>query len=387
MLVNSNQEILNSRISIDSVFVIIDEDKEFFLPLLFKEPKGHYTLNPDALYCGRRYTLGFKLENIDLYKKLNIYDLKLSKGIIKSEPYFNPDLNLIIAEVQFQDSTIPDLEETTLPDTLWTACDVYLTINSEMVTTNDGSLVSIPLSFNVNQATISGDAFYKSNKAFMVVQPFEKIFLDISSGGGGGAGVNLIKGENKSGENGGDATLCYIEPETGLIKPIIFLEGGLGGRLSTSAHQEFKPRLAKTKVFTEGYLNSDIFIEIIVKDHNQPLNDITKTSGGAGHDLLDGNITSVGGNGGLKDEIGYRGEGGMSGARAVIQIQYLPLTNKLPGPLLILHPKTMVNIFDVIKDKSLKIKKTKKPILGGKGGFSLTEPGNDGLNGNFIVSV
>lgn len=387
MLFSTSLEILNARISIDSIFVIDSIEKGYFSPLLFKEPKGHYTLNPKAIYCGRRYTLGFKLENIDLNNKLNIYELKLSNGITKSELYFNSDLNMIIAEVYFQASSVPLLNETSLPDFLWTMCDLYLGINGQVVTTNDGNLISLPLSFNVNHATVSGDGFYKSNKAFMVIQPYEKIFLDISSGGGGGAGVNFIKGENKSGDSGGDATLCYIEPETGLIKPIVFLEGGAGGRLSSSAHQEFKPRTAKSKVFVEGYLSSDIFVEIILKHHNMPSKNIIETNGGEGHVLLDHTLSSTGGDGGIKDDIGYRGEGGMSGARAIVQIQYKPLSDGLPGPLLILHPKTMVNIFDIVNDKSLKIKKTKKPMLGGGSGFSITAPGKDGLDGNFIVSI
>lgn len=387
MIVSTNREILNSRISLDSIFVIEDIEKGYFLPLLFKEPVGHYTLNPRALYCGRKYTLGFKIDNIKLKDKLNVYDLKLSFGTVRSMVYYNSKLDMIVADVYFHSSEIPTLNEMSLPENLWTMCDIYLGINGEVITTENGNLVSIPLSFNVNHATLSGDSFYKSNKAFMVIQPHEKVFLDISSGGAGGAGVNLIKGENKAGANGGDATLCYIEPETGLIKPIVFLEGGLGGRLSTNAHQEFKPRQGKTKVFAEGHINNYVFVEVILKEHNMPSTDIVKTTGGVGHVLLDNSTSSTGGDGGIKDDIGYRGEGGMSGARAIVQIQYLPDTDTLPGPLLILHPKTMVNIFDVVKDKSLKIKKTKKPMLGGNGGFSLTEPGKDGLDGNFIVSI
>lgn len=387
MLISNDFEIQNSRVSIDSVFLVKDIEQGFYSPLFFKEPVGHYTLDPKAIYCGRKYTLGFKIENITLAGKLNIYGLELSHGRTLNQPYYNADLGLLVVDVYFNESIIPTINEMGLPDTLWTMCTVHLTINDLTVPTNAGDLVTIPLSFNVNHSTIAGDGFYNSDKAFMVVQPHEILFLDITSGSGGGAGVNLIKGENKSGGHGGDATLCYIEPETGLIKPIVFVEGGLGGRLSSNTHQVFKKREAKTRAFIEGYINHNIYIEVVLKEHNLPSTELTKTNGGDGHLLLNNEISAPGGDGGIKDEIGYRGEGGMSGGRAVVHVRYkLPIAGE-PGPFIILHPKTMVNVFDIIKDKDLKIKKTKKPMVGGEGGFSLTQPGSNGLDGKFIVSI
>lgn len=386
MNVSKDYEIQNSILSIDSIYHFDDLEKGLHRPLLFKEPIGHYTLNPKALYAGRQYTLGIRLNNIDLKGKLNFYNLELSHGRLLSAPFYDADLDLIIVTVQFNESVIPTLNELALPEPLWTLCSLHLTINDLTVETTTGDLVTLPVSFNVNGSTISGDGFFNSDKAFMVVQPGERLFLDIISGGAGGAGVNLTKGENKTGNGGGDATLTYIEPETGLIKPIVFLEGGLGGRLSTHAHQDFKERQAKSKVFVDGLINDKILFEVIEIGYNQPSRLLTETTGGACHTSLKDGEYAAGGKGGMKDEIGFRGEGGMSGGRAVLQVQYLLPAENIPGPFIIIHPKTMVNIFGIITDKDLKIKKTKKPMIGGEGGFSLTESGENGFDGNLIVS-
>lgn len=386
MNVSKDYEIQNAILSIDSIYQFDDLEKGLYRPLHFKEPVGHYTLNSKALYAGRQYNLGIRLNNINLKGKLNFYNLELSHGYLLSTPYYDTDLDLIVISVQFNESVIPTLNEMTLPDYLWTLCSLHLTINDLTVETTTGDLVSLPVSFNINGATVSGDRFFNSDKAFMVVQPGERLFLDIISGGAGGAGLNLVKGENKAGGNGGDATLCYIEPETGLIKPIVFLEGGLGGRLSTQAYQEFKERQGRIRSFVDGLINDKIFFEVIEFAHKQPSNLLTESSGGESQLSVKGDEFASGGTGGYKDEVGYRGEGGMSGARAFVQVQYLNPTLKNLGPFLILHPKTMVNIFGVIQDKDLKIKKTKKPMVGGLGGFSLTESGTDGFDGNLIVS-
>lgn len=386
MTVSKDYEILISRLSIDSIFQITDVEQGYHKPLHFKKPVGHYTLNPNAIYAGRNYILGLRVDNINLRGKLNLYNLELSHGKQLSTPYYNSDLDLVIVEVLFNESTIPTLDEMALPDQLWVNCAIHLTINDLTVQTDSGDLVTIPVSFNINNATPTDESFYNSNKAFMVVQPGERLFLDITSGGAGGAGVNLVKGENKAGGSGGDATLMYIEPESGLIKPIVFLEGGIGGRLSTQTHQDFKERTPKSKVFVDGFINAHIFFEVIEVGYNQPSRLLTDTSGGDNHELLNSKQYAGGGSGGIKEDIGYRGEGGISGGRAVVQVQYLSDGCNLPGPFIILHPKTMVNLFGIITDKDLKIKKTKKPMVGGEGGFSLTESGSNGFDGNLIVS-
>lgn len=371
----------------DDIHVIVNEELGYFNSLPVKEPAGHYTMNPNALYCARTYTLGIKVHGVDLKGKLNQYVTEFSHGRVLEAPYYNADLNMIIVKVQFHESERPVLDPLSLPDVLWTYCNVQLYINDLDVPTTSKNLVEIPLSFNVNGATASGESFFNSDQAVMVIQPGERIFLDLTSGAGAGAGLNLIKGENKSGGNGGDATLCYLEPDTGEVKPIVFIEGGLGGRLSSQAHQDFKPRECKLRTFAEGNVNQNIFIETIVRGHHSPINDIQLTEGGDPHETLLGGSVSAGGKGGYKEDIGFRGEGGFSGGRAVVQIHYLPTIEDGAGPFLILHPKTMVNVFTVIEDKDLKIKKTKIPMLGGVGGSSLTQPGEDGQDGKLIVSV
>lgn len=376
-----------SHYGIDDIFLICDEDNGYHSPLLFKEAIGHYTMNPQALYCARSYKLGIRVNNIDLHGKLNQYVVELTHGTVTQAPYYNADLNMLIVNVKFNESERPTLDPLSLPESLWTNCAINVYVNDIAVPTTDKNTVTIPLSFNINGSTASGESFFNSEQAVMVIQPGETVFIDICSGGGGGAGLNLIKGENQSGENGGDATLCYVEPETNEIKPIVFLEGGLGGRLSSHAHQEFKPRECKVRVFNEGKINANVFIETIVRGHNTPINNIISSIGGGPHSLLNGGDCGEGGKGGIKDEIGFRGEGGFSGGRAIVQIQYSPFMNSLPGPFLIVHPRTMVNIFGIIKDKDLKIKKTKQPMIGGAGGESLTVNGEDGQSGKMTVSI
>lgn len=386
MIVSEDYQIGYARISTDSIFVISDIDKVYIRPLPDKEPSGFYSMNPNSIYAGREYLLGFRVDNINLKGKLNHYHLEIQRARLLDTPTYHSDLDMIIVKVAFNPSTIPTLDVMSLPESLWDYLDVHLYINDIAVSTDSGELVKIPVSFNCQSATQSSDRFFKSDRAFMVVQPGENLILDLTSGAGGGAGVNLIKGENKSGENGGDATLCYIDPISGELKPIVFIEGGLGGRLSAHALQDFKPRKGKIKSFVSGFINNYIHIEVIEKGHHSPSNDLELATGGEGHILSDDTLSTKGGDGGLKGDIGYRGEGGMSGGRAIVNIKYDCRLTNLPGPFIVLHPKTMVNVFGVIKDKDLKIKKTKTPMIGGVGGSSLTASGEDGQDGTLKVS-
>ncbi len=387
MNVSTNLEIENAFLNVDSIFVLKDEEKNIFEPLEFKEPKGIYTISPNAVYAGRSYKFGLRINNFDLSGKDDKYSLSTPQGRLTHTPYLDVSSGLIIVGVKFDYSTIPDLDVYSLIPSLWEEAALYFYINDQLVTMEDKSVLKIPLAFNANYTVPSGEVFYQSNKAFMLVQPDEDIFLDITSGAGGGSGVNLVKGENQSGENGGDATLCYVQPETDEVKPIIFIEGGYGGRLSSHAYQEFKDRQCKMKVFNDNHITDFTFVEVIEKGHLQPSRVITESTGADAHVLLDGTSAGKGGHGGNKDDIGYRGEGGISGGRAVVQIQHRSNIYGTPGPLIVLHPKIMVNAHGIIKDKDLKIKKTKIPMLGGKGGESLTDSGQDGQDGKLIVSI
>ncbi len=386
MNVSEDYQIAYARLNPTGVFVVTDLDKGQYRPLVQTEPVGIYTMDPNALYADKEYLLGFRPENISLAGMLNIYHLEIGEARITKEPIYYADLDLIVAGVSFKPSVIPTLDTMALPVSLWSLQTVYLYINDIAVVGDESELVQLPISFNINAGTPAGDVFINSDKAFMVVQPGDKLLLDITSGGGGGAGLNLVKGENGSGEHGGDMTLCYIEPETGDVKPIVFIEGGLGGRLSSNAHQIFKPRESKLREFNVGWVNSLIYIENIIHGHRAPMNDIESTEGGIPHTVLSDEDVAAGGKGGYKEDIGYRGEGGFSGGRVVVQVQYRPFPNQVSGPFLILNPKTMVNIFNVVPDKNLKIKKTKTPMIGGKGGLSLSADGTDGQDGTLIVS-
>lgn len=387
MSISESYEIDYARIDINNVYTIFGENGKYQKPLVFKEPIGIYTISPHAIYAGRRYQLGFKVSNIELKGKLNIYDLTISNASVTHTPYYDADLDMLIATVQFNPCDIPELDVMKLPDSLWKSGDIMLKINGQVVNGLNEEVISIPIAFDTYGGVPSGDVFYNRNKAFMVIRPGETVCLDITSGGAGGAGLNLTKGENNSGEFGGDATLCYIEPETNLVKPIVFLEGGLGGRLSTHAYQDFKERTAKTKVFVNGHVVDNITTEVIVDEHHKPSRDLKDTSGGTGHLFGNDTVVATGGTGGYKEEIGFRGEGGMSGARATVFIKY-PSVNAQPGgPFIVLHPKTFVNAFNVITDKDLKIKKTKTPMIGGQGGDSLTVSGTDGQSGTLFIGV
>lgn len=385
MNVSEDYQIAYARLNPTGVFVITDLDKGLYRPLAQTEPVGIYTMDPNALYADKEYLLGFRPENINLAGMLNIYHLEIGDARITKEPIYYADLDLIVAGVQFKPSEIPTLDTMALPYSLWTLQTVYLYINDIAVVGDESELVNLPISFNINAGTPDGDVFINSDKAFMVVQPGDMMLLDVTSGGGGGAGLNLVKGENKSGEHGGDMTLCYIEPETGDIKPIVFIEGGLGGRLSSNAHQTFKPRECKIREFNVGWVNSFIYIENIIRGHHSPSIDLESTEGGASHVILTEAEVASGGKGGYKEDIGFRGEGGFSGGRVVTQVQYQTILDHA-GPFLILNPKIMVNIFNVIPDKDLKIKKTKQPMKGGLGGSSLTVNGEDGQDGTLTVS-
>ena len=385
MNISQPYEISNARFDIDSVYEIFGENDKYQRPLVFKKPIGSHTLNSDAIFAGRTYKFGVKIKGINLEKKLNLYKVYLSNAVVLDAPYYDLDLDMIVFSVRFNDGQIPDLDPTTLVGSLWKEGVLQIFINDYLVRPDGTELVIIPIAFNVNVASPTLDTFYKSNKAFMVVLPGEKMWLELVSGGAGGAGLNLVKGGNKSGQPGGDATLCYIEPETGETKPIVFLEGGLGGRLSTHAHQEFKERSAKTKNFIEGSVGH-VKLDVYVFEHNKPENSLTNSDGPEGKIVASGKYVGRGGNGGYKDEIGFRGEAGMSGAQAIIKVDYANY-GKDGGPFIILHPKTMVNVFGVVNDKDLKIKKTKTPMLGGLGGESLTMPGQDGSEGILFVSI
>lgn len=385
MSISQPYEIDFARFDIDSIYEIFGKNDKYQRPLIFKEAVGSHTLNPDAIYAGRTYKFGIRLKNINLANKLNTYKVLVTNGLVLETPYYDLELDLIVIKVRFNEGRIPDLDPTSLVGSLWKDGIVQIFINDYLVRTETGELVIIPIAFNTGSSAPTLDTFYKSNKAFMVVKPGEKIWLNLVSGSGAGAGVNLVKGENKAGGNGGDATLCYIEPETGETKPIVFLEGGLGGRLSTNAHQEFKERKAKTKAFVDFMIDGLVSIHTQINEHNKPENILSNSNGPDGK-IINNTMYATGGNGGFKDDIGFRGEAGMSGAHALVCVDYRAL-GRDGGPFIILHPKTMVNVFGVVDDKDLKIKKTKTPMVGGLGGISLTEPGKDGEEGILFVSI
>lgn len=386
MNISQPYEIDFARFDIDSIYEIFGKNDKYQRPLIFKEAVGSHTLNPDAIYAGRTYKFGIRLKNINLANKLNTYKVLVTNGLVLETPYYDVETDLIIIKVRFNEGHIPDLDPTSLVGSLWKDGIVQIFINDYLVRTETGELVIIPIAFNTSSSAPTLDTFYKSNKAFMVIKPGEKVWLNLVSGSGAGAGVNLIKGENKAGGNGGDATLCYIEPETGETKPIVFLEGGLGGRLSTNAHQEFKDRKAQCKIFDLNMVGGMVSFETYVNEHNKPVNELTNSEGAMGMQAGGSTIVARGGDGGFKDDIGFRGEAGMSGAQAIVHIVYRAY-GRDGGPFIILHPKTMVNVFGVIDNKDLKIKKTKTPMIGGLGGISLTEPGKDGEEGILFVSI
>lgn len=380
---SQNNDLGKVRFSIDDVFLIKDLEHLQYFNLIHKVPVGVYTMQLDAIYAGRQYTLGIKLQGIDQTDMSHVVSICLNKAKVIKDPVYNSDLDMFIFDVIFDASHIPALDETSLPTSLWVLSDIHLTVNGVVVSNHDGGLVSIPVSFNCLSSTMSGTHFFESDDAFMVIQPGEDLILDVVSGAGGGAGINLpdIKGE--TGDNGGDAFLCYVIPDTDDVQPITYIEGGLGGRISTKALQTFKLRSAKSHTFIEGWVNNFIHLSLEYTPHNTPVSDLEDTTGGKGQSLPDTSIVSVGGTGGYLKDVGYRGEGGMSGGKVSVRVHYRAMSSSTPGPFIILHPKTMVNLFDVLKD--IKIKKTKKPMLGGTGGFSLTQSGTDGLSGTLNV--
>lgn len=380
------------RLNPSNIFILKGYPNGGLTPLEYIYPKGIYTISSKALYAGNTYTLGVKLENINLKDKENDYRLEVFGGILLSDVKFDDKLNLLVFTVQLNHSTPPNLNITSVIESLWSHVQFNLFINDTLIQTEDSTCFSLAVSYKPLAGSLSGEGFVNSNDAILSIMPNETTMVELVSGGAGGAGLNLNNlDENQDGQDGGDVTLYLVEPDTKNFIPVVFLQGGKGGKKSIHAFDELKTEQGLVKDFhPEGYSfsteESEFKLRSILYPHKLPTDDMNNPIGVEGYKLSNDKVYGSSGNGGYIDKLGYRGGAGTSGAMSVTTIIYNTSNNDI-GPFLLIHPKTLLNTLGYLDIYNLDINKNSLPLLAGKGGESLTDSANgtDGTSGTMIV--
>lgn len=380
------------RLNPSNIFILKGYPNGGLTPLDYIYPKGIYTISSKALYAGNTYTLGVKLENINLKDKENDYRLEVFNGLLIDDIKFDDKLNLLVFTVQLNHSTPPTLNITSIVESLWSNVQFNLFINDTLIQTEDSSSFTLAVSYKPLAGSLLGEGFVNGEDSILSIMPNETTTIELVSGGGAGAGLNLNNlEENQNGQDGGDVTLYLIEPDSKNFIPVVFLQGGKGGKKSVHAFDELPTEQGLTKDFhLDGYVysteDSNFKLRSILYPHKLPVDDINNPVGVEGYKLSNGKVYGSSGNGGYLDKLGYRGGAGVSGAMSVTTAVYSSTDNSV-GPFLLVHPKTLLNTLGYLDVYNLDINKNSLPLLAGKGGESLTDTANgtDGTAGTMIV--